>query len=526
MSAPPQSSPSLLNQLSAVHATDVDHDIDAPVVQLPERPVDAEAVQAPRRGGATRDDKLRRRLMVGDLFAVTLAAVAQASAAGFSEQLPMLLLALPLWLIVAMVKDIYRPSAWRWDHAAAEEFASIVAVTAQWGAACLVLGWFAGLLSFVKIGPLAAGWIITIASVLAVRSLVRWRARRRSWYWENAIVLGSAEQAERVVKRILRHRRFGINVMACVEPSTPALRAALAGADADARPRKHIGSVPVVPDAPELLELVEALELDRVIIAGPLDNDRQRELIGYLADADVHIDLVPDWGELVSARLEVRHLAGVPLLTAPSASVDPGSLRIKRAFDVVVSAVALVLLSPVLIACAVAIKIDSRGPVFFRQRRVGKDERRFNVLKFRSMYADADARKADVAELNFHGGGNENGMFKIRRDPRITRVGRFLRRSSLDELPQLSNVLRGEMSLVGPRPLIESEHQQISGRFRRRTALTPGITGLWQVNGRSDVPFEEMISLDLLYAATWSLRRDAKLLMRTFSAVMRADGAY
>jgi lipopolysaccharide/colanic/teichoic acid biosynthesis glycosyltransferase len=180
----------------------------------------------------------------------------------------------------------------------------------------------------------------------------------------------------------------------------------------------------------------------------------------------------------------------------------------------------------VLVACAIAIKFDSPGPVFFRQRRVGKNERRFEVLKFRSMYVDAEARKAEVAQLNYHGGGTSFGMFKIKQDPRITRVGGFLRRTSLDELPQLVNVLRGEMSLVGPRPLIESEHAQISGRYRRRSAITPGLTGLWQVNGRSEVPFDEMISLDLLYAATWSLRRDLKLLARTVSAVLRGDGAY
>jgi exopolysaccharide biosynthesis polyprenyl glycosylphosphotransferase len=235
---------------------------------------------------------------------------------------------------------------------------------------------------------------------------------------------------------------------------------------------------------------------------------------------------VPDWSELVSARLEVRQLAGVPLLSVPSATVDPASLRVKRAFDVAVSGVALLVLSPVLAACALAIKLDTPGPVFFRQRRVGKDELRFEVLKFRSMHVDAERRKAEVAALNFHGGGNDRGMFKIRHDPRITRVGGFMRRTSLDELPQLVNVLRGEMSLVGPRPLIESEYAQITGRFRRRSRITPGLTGLWQVNGRSEVPFEEMISLDLLYAATWSLRRDLKLLARTVSAVLRGDGAY
>ena len=241
----------------------------------------------------------------------------------------------------------------------------------------------------------------------------------------------------------------------------------------------------------------------------------------------MHVDLVPDWGELVSARLEVRQLAGVPLL---SRAVGDGRPRVAarqarvRRWSSASRRSSCSRRSS--LACAIAIKLDSPGPVFFRQRRVGKDDRRFEVLKFRSMYVDAERRKAEVAAMNFHGGGTSFGMFKIKQDPRITRVGGFLRRTSLDELPQLVNVLRGEMSLVGPRPLIESEHAQISGRFRRRSAITPGLTGLWQVNGRSEVPFEEMISLDLLYAATWSLRRDLKLLARTVSAVLRGDGAY
>jgi exopolysaccharide biosynthesis polyprenyl glycosylphosphotransferase len=467
---------------------------------------------------SVRDERLRRRLMAGDFVAVAAAATLQAWGNGFADQLALLALAIPLWLVVAVVRDLYRTTAWRWDHAGLEEFAAIVAITAQWGLSALVLGWATGMLSEVKIAPLAVGWAVTVGTVFGVRAVIRWHTRRCAWFWENAIVLGPAEQAERVVRRILRQRKLGINVMACVEP------AAVVGPTDDGL--RHIGPVPVVPDAPELLELMGELDLDRVIIAGPLHSQRQRELIAELADHDVHVDLVPDWGELVSARLEVRQLAGVPLLSVPSATADPASLHVKRAFDVAVSATALFLLSPLLVACAIAIKINSPGPVFFRQRRVGKDERRFEVLKFRSMYVDAEARKTEVAQLNYHGGGTSFGMFKIKHDPRITRVGGFLRRTSLDELPQLVNVLRGEMSLVGPRPLIESEHAQISGRFRRRSAITPGLTGLWQVNGRSEVPFEEMISLDLLYAATWSLRRDLKLLARTVSAVMRGDGAY
>jgi exopolysaccharide biosynthesis polyprenyl glycosylphosphotransferase len=520
VSATPQTSPA---PVATLHAIDADVALGAPVVIRPW----SEAGPGP--GGPAgrptqRDERLRRRLMVGDFAAVSAAATLQAWGNGFADQLALLAMAIPLWLVVAAVRDLYRTTAWRWDHAGLEEFASIVAITAQWGVSALVLGWVTGMLSEVKIAPLAIGSVVTVGTVFFVRAALRWHARRCSWFWENAIVLGPPEQAERVVRRILRQRKLGINVMACVEPAGKAL--ALATAEAATDGLRHIGPVPIVPDAPELLELMGELDLDRVIIAGPLHSERQRELIARLADHDVHIDLVPDWGELVNARLEVHQLAGVPLLSVPSVTVDPASLHVKRAFDAAVSATALVLLAPVLIACAVAIKLDTPGPVFFRQRRVGKDERRFEVLKFRSMYLDAERRKSDVAALNFHGGGNARGMFKIRRDPRITPVGRFLRRTSLDELPQLVNVLRGEMSLVGPRPLIESEHAQIAGRFRRRSAITPGLTGLWQVNGRSEVPFEEMISLDLLYAATWSLRRDLKLLARTFSAVLRGDGAY
>jgi exopolysaccharide biosynthesis polyprenyl glycosylphosphotransferase len=216
----------------------------------------------------------------------------------------------------------------------------------------------------------------------------------------------------------------------------------------------------------------------------------------------------------------------MPLLTMPRPRLQRSARRLKRALDLAVGTVALVVLAPVIVACALAIKLDSPGPVFFRQRRVGRDDRPFRVFKFRSMYVDADSRKDDVARLNFHGGGNDSGMFKIREDPRITRVGRFLRRYSLDELPQLFNILRGEMSFVGPRPLIETEDRQIEGRFRRRLALTPGLTGLWQAHGRSDIPFEQMVNLDYLYVTNWSLWGDVKLVMRTVSAVLRGSGAY
>ncbi len=181
------------------------------------------------------------------------------------------------------------------------------------------------------------------------------------------------------------------------------------------------------------------------------------------------------------------------------------------------------LLAPFFAVAAIAIKLDSPGPVFFRQTRVGRGDREFKILKLRTMVADADERKDEVAHLSKHRGGDER-MFKVSHDPRVTRVGRFLRRFSLDEFPQLFNVLRGDMSLVGPRPLIPDEHHHVDGWARRRLDLKPGMTGLWQVLGRDDIPFGEMVGLDYRYVTTWSLARDLKLILMTFAVMAKSTG--
>jgi exopolysaccharide biosynthesis polyprenyl glycosylphosphotransferase len=269
------------------------------------------------------------------------------------------------------------------------------------------------------------------------------------------------------------------------------------------------------------------LDIDRVMFTpGARETRAGAEGLCSLADHEVNIDLVPSWSDVVGRRMDFHELEGMPLLTVPRTTIRRSDQVRKRVFDILASSVALALSAPIFLLCAIAIKLDSDGPVLFRQERVGRNDRRFNVLKFRSMLASAEAQKQAVAALNFHGGGNEQGMFKIREDPRITRVGRFLRRTSLDELPQLLNVLKGDMSLVGPRPLIETEDRQVEGRFRRRLSSSPGLTGPWQIHGRSEIPFEEMINLDYLYVTNWSMWGDVKLMLRTVKAVVRGHGAY
>ena len=214
----------------------------------------------------------------------------------------------------------------------------------------------------------------------------------------------------------------------------------------------------------------------------------------------------------------------MPVVSLPSMEFSRTVKALKRSFDIVASGLGLLAISPILIASAIAIKLDSRGPVFFKQARHGRGGREFKIFKFRSMVVDAEARRFEMAELNQMEGGGP--LFKIHDDPRITRVGAFLRKWSIDELPQLWNVLRGEMSLVGPRPFVIHESEQITGWASRRLETTPGITGLWQVLGRNDIPFEEMVKLDYVYVTNWSLWWDIKILVQTLPTVLNRRGAY
>jgi lipopolysaccharide/colanic/teichoic acid biosynthesis glycosyltransferase len=238
------------------------------------------------------------------------------------------------------------------------------------------------------------------------------------------------------------------------------------------------------------------------------------------------VDIVPRFFEVIGPHTVVHDVEGLSLVGVPPVRLPRSSRLLKRTMDLTVSVGALLLLAPLLAAIAVAIKLDSPGPAFFTQLRMGSRDRAFRIVKFRTMVADAEARKAGVAHLNHHAVEGDARMFKIPADPRVTRVGRLLRRTSLDELPQLLNVVHGDMSLVGPRPLILDEHRHVRSWGRRRLDLKPGITGLWQVLGRSDIAFDEMVRLDYVYVTSWSLGRDLRLVLRTLPALFgRSKGA-
>jgi exopolysaccharide biosynthesis polyprenyl glycosylphosphotransferase len=220
--------------------------------------------------------------------------------------------------------------------------------------------------------------------------------------------------------------------------------------------------------------------------------------------------------------VQIREVSGIPLITLKGVAFSPGKRFAKRTFDLVVGTLFIIVGAPLWLLITLAIKLDSRGPVFYRQMRVGRGGRVFSMYKFRSMRDGADAHLEGLLEHNEATGP----LFKIRNDPRVTRVGRFLRKYSLDEFPQLLNVMRGEMSLVGPRPPLPNEVDAYSDHHRRRLEVLPGMTGLWQVSGRSTLTFEEMVRLDLLYIENWSVGFDLALLMRTVPAVLMPEGAY
>ena len=278
-------------------------------------------------------------------------------------------------------------------------------------------------------------------------------------------------------------------------------------------------------DLSELQSLLATEPVDEVFISLPMD--RYGKLIDDIVqtcdEQGIIVRLQPDLLVRTLATPYVGEIDGLPLLTVRAVPRDGWALLIKRLLDLVGAAALLLVLAPLLILVAVLIRLDSRGPSLFRQERVGLNKRRFPLLKFRTMVDGADRQQQSIESLNEASGP----VFKIKSDPRITRLGRFLRRYSIDELPQLINVLKGDMSLVGPRPLPVRDVMKINAHWhKRRFSVKPGITCLWQVNGRSDVSFDHWVDLDLKYIDNWCLQLDLKILLKTIPVVFRGSGAY
>jgi exopolysaccharide biosynthesis polyprenyl glycosylphosphotransferase len=271
----------------------------------------------------------------------------------------------------------------------------------------------------------------------------------------------------------------------------------------------------------EIRDLARTLNVHRAIVAPrSVDAGEMLNLVRTLKAVGVRVSVLPRLLQVVGSSVEFDDLHGVTVMGVRRFELTRSSAAVKRAFDVLGASLGLVAVSPLMLLAAVAIKLDSRGPVFFRQRRVGRHGRQFEIFKFRTMIRDADAMKDSLRHRN----EAQEGLFKIVDDPRVTRFGRLLRKTALDEVPQLLNILKGQMSLVGPRPLVVEEDVRVQGWHRRRLELTPGMTGPWQILGPARVPLAEMVALDYLYVANWSLWTDVKILLRTVSYVIACRG--
>jgi exopolysaccharide biosynthesis polyprenyl glycosylphosphotransferase len=472
---------------------------------------------------------VRATLVSADLLALAVAfAVTQAlwiefgpaanDHRGLVSELLLFFVMLPVWPMVAALYGLYRRDDERTDHSTADELVTVFHL--------LTVGTWLFLLAAVVTHwahpdpvKLCIFWAVALALLSLGRVTARAFCRRRLAFVQNTVVVGAGRIGQLVARKLLQHPEYGINVIGFVDHRPTDWNGANSGG------LTH-GHEYVLGRIDELPELVHQFDVDRVVFAfSELTDQVTLEALRQIADLEVQIDVVPRFFELIGPRATIYTAEGIPLIGLPPVRLSRTARVVKRTMDIVCSFLGLLVLAPLLIAAAVAIKLDSRGPVLFRQTRMGARNRPFRIFKFRTMTADAEARKAALFDRNVHArGGGDARMFKVPDDPRVTRVGRLLRRFSVDELPQLVNVLRGQMSLVGPRPIILDEDQYVDGWARRRLDVKPGITGLWQVYGGSAIPFGEMVQLDYLYVRTWSLWNDILLLFRTLPIVTRGSG--
>jgi exopolysaccharide biosynthesis polyprenyl glycosylphosphotransferase len=463
---------------------------------------------------------LRRALLLADVAGLMLTvAVTEVmfghltnSHPGVGVEIGLFVLTLPVWIVLAKAYGLYdRDESWS-EQRTVDDLTGIFHLVTV-GTWIVFAGTYLAELATPNLKRVTVFWALSIVNVVAARAVARSISRRHESFVQNTLIVGADSVGRKLANKLDANPDYGLRLVGFVdvEPGRP-----VAGVDQR-----------VVCTLDELPGFACKQAIGRVIVcfphAGP---KRLLALIRELNEQNVQVDVVPRFYDLLGPGLESHMVGGVALCTLKPASLSRSTLLIKRGMDVVLSSLGLIVLAPVFAVIAIAIRVDSRGPVFFRQLRIRDGGRTFQMWKFRTMVVDAEDRKNELAHMNVHArNGGSAVMFKIENDPRTTRVGGFLRRFSLDELPQLLNVITGEMSLVGPRPLIPEEHEHVTDWRRRRLDLKPGVTGLWQVNGRSRLPFEEMVALDYRYVSNWSLAGDVAIITRTIPIVLRGGAA-
>jgi exopolysaccharide biosynthesis polyprenyl glycosylphosphotransferase len=454
-----------------------------------------------------RDFALRRLLGVGDALAVLMALAIALVVPGQPHPWHRLvwgLTALPLFTVLFKLYGLYDVDLKRISHSTVDDLSRIFHATVIGGLLIWLYSKYSPLhrLIFMEIALLGG---LVVALVTAARFAVR-SVAIRLMAPESALVVGSGRIANALVTKLAAHPEYRTEVVgALATESSPAI----------------VDNLPILGTEYELERIATEYGVRRVIFSARDIEDHELEgLLRRCRRLSLKVSVLPRLSDVLGPAVEVDDVEGITVLGVNPPWLPRSSRAVKRAMDVLIALLLVLCVAPVLLLIALLIKLDSRGAALFPQERVGKGGRRFRLYKFRTMVANAEQRRTELLEHS-----TDPHWLKLDHDPRITRVGRWLRRWSLDELPQLWNVLRGDMSMVGPRPLIPSEDDRVLGWARGRLDLTPGITGYWQVLGRTRIPFEEMVKLDYLYVMNWSLWEDVRLMLRTLPVVLGGRGA-
>jgi exopolysaccharide biosynthesis polyprenyl glycosylphosphotransferase len=478
---------------------------------------DIAAREAPRASSSThpRAWLVRRALVAADLVGLSIAFISAELMVGSSgdvedrvgvgTELYLFLATLPVWLLVANVYRLYEHDETRADHSTVDDIVGVfhLVTVGAWllFAAASLTG-----LADPNLTKICIFWALALLLVTSGRAVARAISRRRPSYAQRVLVVGAGHVGQLVARKVMQHPEYHMSVVGFADDSPRELR-------------PEIENLPVLGRVADVPRLVGVHRVDRVFIAFLRDShEHMLELIRRLTPLGVQIELVPRYFEVISASADIDPVEGLPLVRLGSPRISRSSRVLKRAIDVFGASIGLVLAAPAMLAIAIAIKRDSSGPVLFRQTRLGESMREFTNLKFRTMRTGTSEerhREYVAATTSSFASPEATGLYKLDRLDEVTRVGRWLRRTSLDELPQLLNVIRGDLSLVGPRPCIPYEVEFFEVHHFDRFLVPAGITGLWQVTARARATFGEALDLDVAYVRSYSLWLDLKLILRT-----------
>ena len=430
---------------------------------------------------------------------------------GLGPQTAIFLASLPVWVVAAKLYGLYDRDEERATHSTADYLINIFQLVTVGVFFFYATSWLVGLAHPYQ-QKLTTFWLLALLGVMGMRAVARMAVRRHPAYVQNTVIVGAGDVGQLIARKVLQHPEYRINLVGFVDADPKAMR-------------EDIGDVDVVGGVEDVLEAVRANDVDRVVVAFSRDREEQMlELVRALRADEVQIDVVPRLFDTVGPNSSVHSIEGLPLISVAPVRISRSSRLLKRTVDLVGAAILLSLTAPLLLVIALLIRRDSPGGALFRQTRLGMDMRRFEVLKFRTMRVgtdDAPHREYLRGIMSADALPAPNRLYKLDRSGEVTRVGAWLRRTSLDELPQLINVLRGDMSLVGPRPAIPYELDLYAPHHFERFAVPAGLTGLWQVEARAHSSFGEALDLDVAYARGWSLGLDLRLLLRTPTLIFR-----